>query len=163
MEWLAENAAKVRGGDLPPALASHLSKYPKLMPALALLFEVAEWAAGSGSADTVSLEHTRKAAAWCGHLESHARRLYSCVVSPQVRAARELAEKIKKRQVGADGFFSCRDVYLKGWTGLDSPEAVRLATQVLQDARWIRELPEESRPSGGRPSSRYAVNPKVWK
>ena len=163
MEWLAENAAKVRGGELPPALASHLSKYPKLMPALALLFEVAEWAAGSGSADTVSLEHTRKAAAWCGHLESHARRLYSCVVSPQVRAARELAEKIKKRQVGADGFFSCRDVYLKGWTGLDSPEAVRLATQVLQDARWIRELPEESRPSGGRPSSRYAVNPKVWK
>ena len=67
-------------------------------------------------------------------LESHARRVYSCVVTPQLRAARELADKMKRRNVGADGFFSCRDVYLKGWSGLDTPEAVKLAAEVLQDA-----------------------------
>ena len=64
-----------------------------------------------------------KRQAWCEYLESHARRVYSCIVTPQLRAARELADKIKHRKVGADGFFSCREVYLKGWSGLDTPEA----------------------------------------
>jgi hypothetical protein len=35
-------------------------------------------------------------------------------VTPQLLAARELADKIKHRKVGAGRFFSCRDVYLKG-------------------------------------------------
>ena len=46
--WLAELEAEIRGGELHPALVSHLSKYRKLMPALALLFELADRAA-SGS------------------------------------------------------------------------------------------------------------------
>jgi hypothetical protein len=83
-------------------------------------------------------------------------------VTPQLRAARELADKIKHRKVGADGFFSCRDVYLKGWSALDSPEAVKQAAAVLQDAGWVRDLSTESGPFGGRPSNRYEVNPKVW-
>ena len=82
------------------------------MPSLALLFHLAKAAGGGG--DTVSLRHTRQAAAWCDYLESHARRVYSCIVTPQLRAARELADKIKHRKVGTGGFFSCRDVHLKG-------------------------------------------------
>jgi hypothetical protein len=162
VDWLAELESKVRGDELHPALVSHLSKYRKLMPALSVLFELAAWAVGNGSAGTVSLEHARQAAAWCEYLESHARRVYSCVVTPQLRAARELAEKIKKRKIGADGFFSCREVYLKGWSGLDSPEAVKLAAEVLQDAGWVRGLSGESGPFGGRPSNRFEVNPAVW-
>jgi putative DNA primase/helicase len=152
----------VRGDEFHPALVSHLSKYRKLMPSLALLFELAEWAAGNSAMRAVSLDHARKAAMWCEYLESHSRRVYSCVTTPQLRAARELAEKITKRKVGADGFFSCREVYLKGWTGLDTPEAAKLAAEVLQDAGWVRELPSEPGSTGRRPSSRYAVNPKVW-
>jgi hypothetical protein len=147
-----------------------LSKYRKLMPALAMLFELADRAA-SGSEDfdpgsdggylCVSLEHTKQAAAWCDYLQTHARRIYSCVTTPQMRAAQLLAEKIKMHKVGAS--FSGRDVYLKGWTGLDNPELVRLAVEILQDAGWVRTLPGEPGPSGGRPSSRYQVNPGVWK
>ena len=164
IEWLAELEAKIRGDELHPALVSHLSKYRKLMPALAVLFDLAETAAGNGDADTVSLRHAQQAAAWCEYLESHARRVYSCIVTPQLRAARELADKIKHRKVGTDGFFSCRDVYLKGWSGLDSPEAVKLAAEVLQDAGWVRDVcGESSDPLGrGRPSNRYEVNPGVW-
>ena len=162
VKWLADLEAKVRGNELHPALISHLSKYRKLMPALAVLFELAEWAAGNGSANTVSLACAKQAAAWCEYLESHARRVYSCVVTPQLRAARELAEKIRSRRVGADGFFSCRNVYLNGWSGLDTPEAVKLAAEALQDTGWVRSLSIESRPLGGRPSSRFAINPKVW-
>jgi hypothetical protein len=79
-----------------------------------------------------------------------------------MRAAQVLSEKIKNRKIGADSFFSCRDVYLKGWSGLDTPEIVKLAAEVLQDAGWIRAVAGESAPVGGRPSSRYPLNPKVW-
>src|SRR5262249_14126977 len=51
VEWLAGIEAKTRGNELHPALISHLSKYRKLMPALALLFELADCAAGSASMD----------------------------------------------------------------------------------------------------------------
>jgi hypothetical protein len=143
-----------------------LSKFRKLMPALALLFELADRAVADtrGSSDLgVSLAHTAQAAEWCGYLESHAHRIYSCVTTPQMRAAQVLAEKIKKRNVGADGFFTCRDVYVKGWSGLDNPEAVKLAAHVLLDAGWIRERSGDANPHGGRPSNRYQVNPRVWK
>ncbi len=167
IEWLTDLEAKLRGSEVHPALVSHLSKYRKLMPAVALLFELADRAAGGGeltncSNPLVSLEHAKQAAQLCTYLESHARRIYSCVTTPQMRAAQELAEKIKARKVGADGFFSCRDVYLKGWSGLDSPEAVRVAIQVLEDACWIRQLSTDAGSTGGRPSLRYQVNPRVW-
>jgi len=169
IDWLTELETKIRAGELHPALISHLSKYRSLMPSLALLFELADRASIEGfegsllanSENFVSLEHTKQAAEWCDYLESHARRVYSCVVTPQLRAARELAEKIKQRKVGADRFFSCRDVYLKGWSSLDSPEVVKMAIDVLLDAGWVRCLPGEPRPSGGRPSYRYEVNPRV--
>jgi len=170
IEWLTELEAKLRGDEVHPALVSHLAKYRSLMPSLALLFELADRAGSVGFEGTsfanlenyVDLNHTRQAAAMCEYLESHARRMYSCVTTPQMRAAQVLAEKIKNRKVGADGFFSCRDVYLKGWSGLDTPEIVRLAAEVLQDAGWIQGIGGEMGPAGGRPSNRYRVNPKVW-
>jgi hypothetical protein len=44
VEWLADVEKKIRGGELHAAVVSHLSKYRKLMPALALLFELADQA-----------------------------------------------------------------------------------------------------------------------
>src|ERR1039457_1089808 len=45
VDWLARLEVRVRGEELHPALVSHLSKYRSLMPSLALLFELADWAA----------------------------------------------------------------------------------------------------------------------
>jgi putative DNA primase/helicase len=160
-EWLTRLEHKVRGDELHPALISHLSKYRKLMPALALVFELAEWSAGNGSADTVSLGRAKQAAAWCEYLESHAKRVYSCVVTPELRAARVLAAKIRGRKVGADGFFTCREVYTNGWSGLDGHEATKLAVDFLQDAHWVRRVNSEPSQLGGRPSQRFAINPKL--
>jgi Protein of unknown function (DUF3987)/Domain of unknown function (DUF3854) len=166
-QWLGELEARVRSDEYHPALISHLSKYRSLMPSLALLFELAERAGSDGfdgsilanSENFVSLEHAQMAAAWCAYLETHARRVYSCVTTPQLRAARELAGKIKKGKLGAT--FSCRDVYTKGWAGLDSPEIVKQAAEVLEDANWIRRIQNPTSHTGGRPSDRYAINPKV--
>jgi putative DNA primase/helicase len=161
VEWYSELEPRLRNDDLHPALQSHLAKYRKLMPALALQFELADMAASGTDSRTISLEHARQAAACCDYFESHARRLYFWVSNPQLRAAGELARRIKRQKIGESGSFCVRDVYLKGWGGLDSPEAVKQAAQVLEDAAWIRELDSESGPKGGRPSMRFEINPKV--
>ena len=66
------------------------------MPLLALLFYLADQVTGVTSADLVTLSYARQAAAWCEYLESHAVRLYSCITTPEMRAARELASKLQK-------------------------------------------------------------------
>jgi putative DNA primase/helicase len=165
IEWLAELEAKVRGDGLHPALIAHLSKYRSLMPSLALLFELAGQAGASlaVSQNFVGLESARRSAAWCSYLESHARRVYSCIVAPQLQSGRALAERIRHRDVGNGGHFTCREVYVRGWSGLDTPEAAKMAAEVLKDLGWLRSLPGESGPLGGRPPDRYEVNPEVWK
>jgi hypothetical protein len=169
--WLEELELKVRGDELHPALISHLSKYRSLMPSLALLFCLADQAdqvssefpqRDSDGTLRIPLQSTRQAAAFCEYLESHARRIYSCVVSPQMRAAHELAARIKRREVGTDRIFSCREVYRKGWAGLDSPELVERAVEALQDVAWIRPVAAEPKPAGGRAPARFAINPRIW-
>jgi len=161
--WLAELEHKVRGENgLHPAMVAHLAKYRSLMPSLAALFELADRAADDGELTgtvTVSLEHTQQAEAWCVYLESHARRVYSCVVSPQCMAARELARHIQAGDVGNP--FTSRDVYIKGWSGLDDSERADSAIKILEAAAWVRQE-EACQPQGrGRPSERWQINPKV--
>jgi putative DNA primase/helicase len=151
--WLPELEKKVRSGDLHPALTAHLAKYRSLMPSLGLLFEVAD-AKDLSAAGSVSLAHGRQAAAWCTYLESHARRIYGCLISPEVHAARILA----KRLVKLPREFSTRDVYLKHWECLSTPEEARAALGVLEDAGWIRKVAGND---SGRPSERWVSNPKI--
>jgi hypothetical protein len=72
----------------------------------------------------------------------------------------ELAEKIAKHKVRTDGCFCRQEIYLNGWSSLDTPEKAKQAAEVLADAGWIRELSGESSPLGGRPANRFAVNPR---
>jgi putative DNA primase/helicase len=154
--WWPELEGKVRGGDLHPALVAHLSKYRSLMTSLALLFELAD-NENPDAATEVSLAHAAQAAEWCDYLEAHARRIYSSLTSPEVHAARELAEKICRGRLPAE--FSTRDIYLKGWSGLGTPDEARAALRVLEDAGWVR--PAAGEDGGGRPSERWRINPRI--
>jgi hypothetical protein len=166
--WLADLEAKLRGDKLPSALTCHLSKYRSLMPSLALLFELADWAAERGGGESVSLDHTIQAAEFCEYLESHAYRLYSCIISPEVKAAGELAEKIKHKEVGKVDeksrlvVLSAREIYQKQWSGLDTPDRACAALDILQDAGWLRQDRRQSGAHGGRPATRYLVNPTIF-
>jgi hypothetical protein len=160
-DWWAELEAKIRGG-LAPVLAAHLSKYRSLMPTLAGIFELAERAASGDNLDCetkISIEHAKKAAALCDYLEAHARRVYSCAVSPERRAARELAEHIAAGDLPSP--FTTRAAYLKGWTGLDTPERARCALLFLADANWVSRSENQPSTLGGRPSEMWHINPKV--
>jgi putative DNA primase/helicase len=190
IEWLTDLEHRLRGDDLHPVMQSHLSKYRSLMPTIAGLLELAERAADGGFVGfegtprhpqnyreggfvgfegtpghpylKISLDSARRAAGWCEYLESHARRMYASITTPALRSAKELAQRIRKRKVGAEGTLSVREIYLKGWSGLDTPESVRAACDVLEDAGWLVRINQDSRPSGGRPAEKYAVNPRIW-
>ena len=160
--WWAELERAIRSDSLAPALASHLAKYRSLMPTIAGLFELADAAAendGPSREALISLEHTQQAAAWTEYLAAHARRIYSCAISPELRAVRDLAAKIKNG-ILLDGF-TTRSVYLRGWSGLDTPERGRAALALIEDAGWIRRDSQAPSESGGRPSERWVINPKV--
>jgi hypothetical protein len=57
--------------------------------------------------------------------------------------------------------FRVRQVYLKGWSALDTPEAVRQALSVLEDADWVRRMPDAD--ATGRPPEEFEINPKIFK
>jgi hypothetical protein len=162
--WLTELEGKIRGEHgLSPFLVAHLSKYRSLMPSLAALFELADRAARESESLTgevsVSLDHAKQAKALCDYLEFHAHRVYACVASPECHAARELARHIQHGDFPP--IFSTRSVYLKGWSGLGTPERVRGALEVLADAAWVRPVETAPSATGGRPREAWAVNPKV--
>ena len=162
-EWWRELETKIRNNsDLHPAIIAHLAKFRSLMPSLAGLFELADLA-GSGRNLSekllISLQHAQQAAALCDYLESHARRVYSCIATPERRAAQELARHIRGGDISS--VFTTRDVYLKNWTGLNTPERVRSALDVLEAAAWVRRALNPTSPVGGRPSELWLVNPMV--
>jgi hypothetical protein len=160
-DWLTElETTKLRTNTLHPAMIAHLAKYRSLMPVLAALFEVADWAADLGGGEEISLDHARQSADYCEYLESHARRVYSCVVSPEMRAARELARHISAGEFGKESL-TVRTAYRHHWSGLSTPSEVRAAAEILEDAGWLRPMSTEE--SVGRPAEAYCINPKVVK
>jgi hypothetical protein len=161
-ERWTELESKIRGDSgLSAAMIGHLSKYRSLMPSFAALFEMADRVSADEhlcDEDQVNFDHTRQAAGLCTYLESHAHRVYSCVASPECRAARELGRHIKRGALPP--VFSTRSVYLKGWSSLDSPDKVRGALVVLEEAGWVRRSTQQF-PIIGRPSESWLVNPKL--
>ncbi|NCC29337.1 MAG: DUF3987 domain-containing protein [Gammaproteobacteria bacterium] len=149
-EWRADLEARLREGNLHSALESHLSKYRKLVPALALVCAMAD---GEAEVSDASL---LRALGWAEYLETHARRVYAAGTVMDLDGAVALLAKI---QAGAvkDGF-KPSDVYLKGWSSLSTPKDVGAAARVLCDLGHLRR--EEAKPQGpGRPSVTYRVNP----
>jgi putative DNA primase/helicase len=82
-EWRADLERRLRGAEMPPALESHLAKYRKLVPALALVNHLAD-----GGTGAVSEAATLRALAFAVCLESHARRAYSSGLNAETTAAR---------------------------------------------------------------------------
>jgi len=76
-EWRGDLERRLRSGEEHEAFVSHLSKYRKLIPSLALINHLCEQ--GYGAVDKKSL---LRAIAYAEYLESHARRVYSFAIRP---------------------------------------------------------------------------------
>jgi Protein of unknown function (DUF3987) len=150
-EWRSVLEYRLRQGHEHPAIEAHLAKYRSLIPSLALLIHLAD--GGKYPVDTDALG---RACAWGEYLESHARRVYSHGVAPDDMAARELAVRICAGDI--EGGFTARDVYRRHWAGLATREETEKAIAVLIELNWLHEVVE---PTGGRPSAKYLVHPRV--
>lgn len=154
--FLLASRSAVRKQGEHPALLSHESKYSKLMPALALLFHLADWANGK-EGGPVSATAAALAQRWCEYLRPHARRVYSLHREGESGPARLLAERIKRGELSTS--FTARQVYQRGWAGL-SRESVEEAIAALIDHGLIRE---ERQQTGGRPTKVCHVSPKIYR
>jgi hypothetical protein len=158
IEWTSELHRKRLNRDDHPLVNQHLAKYDKLFPALALIFHLVDCAAAT-STGRVSRSAALRAAAWCEYLESHARRCYGLLLDNGLRAAQALAGHIHKGHL-AEGF-TARDVSRNQWRYLTTADAIRGALEWLEDDGWLCGTPDPSDARGGRPTVRYAINPKV--
>jgi putative DNA primase/helicase len=149
-EWRTDLEAKLRGNELHPALESHLAKYRKLVPGLALLLHLADRGTGH-----VPYEAVLKALAWAEYLESHAHRAYGAVTTPEVDAAKAILYRLRRGDLAHE--FSSRDVWRPGWAKLTDRQTVLDALQLLQDFDWLITRREET---AGRPATVYAANPR---
>lgn len=155
-EWMVPFENEIRGDVLHPALVSHLSKYRKLIPALALIFALVDT---PDNANTIEANELVRALAWGEYLRSHAQRLYSAAVTPETAGAVVLQTKIKLGLVRDN--FKLKDVQQKGWAGLATTEDVRKAAEVLEVYDWLRCDVTPAGTAGGRPSQTYRLNPAL--
>jgi putative DNA primase/helicase len=154
-EWRAEFEPRIRSDEYHPAMQSHLAKYRKLVPAVALVCALVD-----GESD-VSHTSLSRALAWAEYLQSHAERAYAAGTAPATEGAAALLAKIRGGKL-EDGF-SLRTLYLKGWAHLGVPEAARAAALFLCELGHLRLIVESVGLNGGRPSETYAINPKTMK
>jgi hypothetical protein len=146
IEWLTDLMTRLRAGDEPPWLESHLNKYPALAGRLALVLHLADKGTGAVAAETLA-----RALNWCEYLEGHARRIYS----PATDTGLSGAHLLLKRRADLGDRFTARDVYRHQWTGLPDPDAAADALDTLIEYGHLSIVPAESG-TLGRPSITYA-------
>ena len=158
VEWLTGLEKKIREVE-HPIMAEHLSKYRKLIPALALIFHLVDQADKQRPQKAnISKAALQRAIRWGEYLESHAKRIYSIVIDARQPAIQVLAGKIKTGKL-QDGF-SERDVYKAGWANLSDPDLVHAVCSELEQDGWLRRVKADK--GAGRPASpSYLINPQV--
>jgi hypothetical protein len=157
--WRDRLERRIRSTEMAvrPAFESHLAKYRSLMPTLALLFYLIDWAAGERVIPLrVGVDHATRAAAWCDFLEMHATKVYA-LEGPE-NAAQNLADRIREGKV-TDGM-SFREIYRHHWGTLDTPEKLRAAAEVLERAGRVK-VQDVASGTPGRPSLVLRINPKL--
>jgi hypothetical protein len=151
--WRHDLERRLRSEELSPALESHLAKYRKLVPALALINHVADRGTGG-----VSEAATLRALAFSEYLETHARRAYGAGIEAETSAAKAILSRVRRGEL-QDGF-TARDVHQKGWANLTDRDQVGAGLSLLADLDWIAPQTTPVGPTGGRPRTTYAINPR---
>lgn len=145
IEWLCKLETRLRSGEDHPAMVSHLSKYRKLVPALALINHLCD-----SNDSKVSESALLRALAYSDYLESHARRVYSHGTQPGIDGAKAVLAKLGAGKLINP--FSLRDIYKNHWTGIDTPKKAQFAIDVLLD---YSHLNKEDILTNGRPTVQY--------
>ena len=169
IEWLKGVYKQSADKSVSPMMSSHLAKFGSLMPSLAVLFFMLEWADSDednvivdGSV-RVPKQHALRAAAVCDYLLLHAQKVYEMSEGKTVNeGAKILLRKIAAGDVAR--VFKRNEVKKKGWSHLNTPDKVNTAITDLEDNGWIRiEQQSSGTGKGGRPVENIVVHPEFDK
>lgn len=149
-DWRTDLENELRSDELHQALESHLAKYRKMVPGLALILHLADRQTGS-----IGIIPLLQAINLAAYFRSHAERLYASVAMPEVQAAKVILRKLKAGDIPHT--FKARDIYRKGWAGLDRA-TVEDSLSLLVDHDWLDEFSEDT---AGRPTVMYAMTEGV--
>lgn len=152
-EWHFDLERRLRSGDISPALESHLAKYRKLVPAIALINHLADGGTGS-----ISVAALARAVALSEYLETHARRAYGAEAMNEAATARAVLLRIRRGDL-QDGF-AARDIRRREWSGLTDTDQIKAGLELLADYEW---LAPRTLDTGGRPRTVYSINPKAFR
>ena len=144
-EWRTALEHRIRSGEEHPAVVSHLSKYRKLIPSLALINHLCDTRQGA-----VTKGALLRAIAFGEYLESHAKRIYSYATRPDIDAAKSLLKRLSSGKLSNP--FKARELSQKGWAGLETPGKAQAAINLLLE---YRHLSEEEITTGGRPTTHF--------
>jgi putative DNA primase/helicase len=151
--WQEDLERRLRSGELHPAFESHISKFRKIVPALALLYHIVD-----GGSGPVGQTATARAIALSKYLESHALRIYALGFEAEVAAAKAILGRIKRGDL-KDGF-SSREVWRPRWTHLGDADQAHAGLALLVDYGWLVPVQE---PTNGRPKTVYRIHPSIKK
>jgi putative DNA primase/helicase len=155
--WMGELITDVTTGGHHEMVASALDKHRKLVPALALLFHLANLDAHAPAAQPVSLAALEQAIRWGRYVRSHLLRAYDSAANRAKAATASLAQHIAAGDLGTR--FTARQVQRRAWAGTgDDREVIADALAELADLGWVRSYQELK--TGGRPAEWFEVNPK---
>ena len=152
IEWSTELHRELIAKEQDPLMQQHLGKFEKLFCAVALILHLA-----GGNIGPVTLDSAVRSAAWCEYLQGHARRIYGMVDAAKINTARTLGRRIAEGKL--KNHFTARDVWKKGWRSIQSTADAEAALAILEDYGWLVSYEVSDQP--GRPTSRYAINPKI--
>lgn len=154
-DWRKGHEARLRSDELHPALESHLAKYRKLIPSLALIHHLA-----SGQTGPVGELSVLSALAWADFLESHAHRIFGAGAAGAVDGAHAILRGLRSGKL--EPRFSARDIHRRNWSPMgEDITKVKAALDLLEEFGWIRATDMPTTGAGGRPTTIYTANAKA--
>jgi len=144
IQWTTDLMHRLRSGEEPVWMESHLSKFRSLAGRLALVLHLADDGKGPVLIDTLAT-----ALQWCKYLEGHARRVYAPAIDNGLTAAHLILKK--RNKLGEK--FTARDVQRHAWAGLSDRDMIAKGLELLVEYNHLAESTERT---VGRPSVVYA-------
>ena len=153
--WYEDTMTRARGNDVHATMGAYLGKLPATVATIALVSYLCEGAHTDCSSinGAVTATHVRRGVLWATYLEKHAERAFSTRIKSTVDSAYVLLGRLST----LPDPFKARDVYNKGWAGLDRPAAQAAIAELVATGYLV----SASLPTGGRPTIRYWKNPNA--
>ena len=134
------------------AVESHLAKYRKLVPAIAMINHLADGGRGEIPAPACWRAPLPSLNTWRPTLYASTARAPS--TTPQRRKLILRASRMGSPPNG----FSARDIRIKEWSGLTESDQITASLELLTDGGWVAPTTVETR---GRPYIAYSINPEA--